>query len=170
MPFALRVVNDGAPAKFDAIEGECQTRVIVSPDPNAQAPTSATMRVALLDRSKPGMGTLGHRQSLALRRKTEVWGIVGWELPDNTPRIVRLFEARFTLKRHGVPIFTTPLYAFAMQSREGVFEETVAEASEEADDARALLKVIDGMQGTLSAGVKELRGLLTVTLYPAPAI
>jgi hypothetical protein len=54
MPFALKIVNDGAPLKFDAIEGECRTRMIVSPDPDAQAPTTATMRATLLDRASRG--------------------------------------------------------------------------------------------------------------------
>jgi hypothetical protein len=47
-----------------------------------------------------------------------------------------------------------------MQSREGVFEEVVAEVSEDADDARALLKVIDGMKGKRSACTEELRAVL----------
>jgi hypothetical protein len=51
-----------------------------------------------------------------------------------------------------------------MQSREGVFEEVVAEVSEDADDARALLKLLDGMQGKRSACLNELRALLTANL------
>jgi hypothetical protein len=61
-------------------------------------------------------------------------------------------------------VFTTPVYAFAMQSREGVFEEVVAEVSEDADDACALLKVLDGMQGNRAAGVKEMRAVLSAVL------
>jgi hypothetical protein len=167
MPFALRIVNDGAPVQFDAIEGECRTRVIVSPDPNAQAPTSATMRVSLLDRSKPETVTLGYGQTLALRDKTEVWGVLSWDLPDDAPPLLGFFEVRFTLKRNGVAVFTTPLYAFAMQNKPGVFEEILAEMDKDRNDARALLKILEGMKGKPSPAVNALREGLKVSLSPA---
>lgn len=170
MPFALRIENTGVPMLFDEIVGECRTILIVSPDTSAKAPKGATMRVALTDRSKPGHVTLAEGDVLKLQDKTEVWGVLGWELPADSPPLLGFFEAQFTLRNDGADVFTMPAYTFAMQSREGVFEEVVAEVSEDADDARALLKVIDGMQGTKSASLKELRALLTVTLDGPPAI
>jgi hypothetical protein len=89
------------------------------------------------------------------------------ELPDDSPPVVGFFEARFTLRRHDLPIFTTPTFAFIVQSREGVYEEIITEASQDVDDARALLKVIDGMEGTQSAQLKGMRVLLKASMPPA---
>jgi hypothetical protein len=163
MPFALKIDNGSAPIQIDGIEGECRTVMVVSPDPNAKLPDS-TMQVGLtagMDKTLPAGDTI------RLAGLTEVWGVIGWDLPAECPPLLGFFEARFTLKRHGVEIFTTPTYAFVMQSREGVFEEIVAEAHHDPEDARNLLKVIDGMQGKLSAGVMELRVLLQAALTPA---
>jgi hypothetical protein len=111
--------------------------------------------------------TLPAGDTIRLAGLTEVWGVVGWDLPAESPPLLGFFEARFTLKRHGVEIFTTPTYAFIMQSREGVFEDIVAEVSEDREDARGLLKVIDGMRGERSACIKALRVALAVALPPA---
>jgi hypothetical protein len=163
MPFALKIDNGSAPIQIDGIEGECRTVMVVSPDPKAKRPDS-TMRVGLT----AGMDkTLPEGDTIRLAGLTEVWGVVGWDLPADSPPLLGFFEARFTLKRHGVEVFTTPTYAFVMQSREGVFEEIVAEAHHDREDARNLIRVIDGMQGRRSAGVKELRALLAGTLPPA---
>jgi hypothetical protein len=167
MPFALRIENSGVPVLFDEIVGECRTILIVSPDTSAKAPKGATMRVALTDRSKPGHVTLAEGDVLMLQDETEVWGVLGWELPGDSPPLLGFFEARFTLRNDGADVFAMPAYAFAMQSREGVFEEIVAEVSEDLEDSRALLKVIDGMEGTRSACLKELRDLPKASLPPA---
>lgn len=163
MPFALKIDHSGSAIQIDAIEGDCRTVVAVSPDPDAKLP-NAPMLVGL---TADGNKTLGRGETITIDGMTDVWCVMGWQLPKDSPPLLGFFEARFTLKRNGVEIFTTPYYAFAMQSRVGVFEEVVAEVSEDRDDARALIKMIDGMRGRRSACIKALRVALTVALPPA---
>jgi hypothetical protein len=163
MPFALRIVNDGRPVEVDEIVGDCRTVVIVSPDPDAKAP-HANLRVGLtadMERTLPA------GDMIKIAGTSEVYGVIGWELPDDSPPVMGFVEARFTLRRKGVPIFTVPNFSFIIQNREGVYQEIVAEASRDPDDARALLKVIDGMKGTHSAQLKGLRALLKAGLPPS---
>jgi hypothetical protein len=163
MPFGLKLDRSGPAILIDGIDVECRTVVVLSPESDAKLP-NVPMLVGL---TAKGRETLREGETIAIAGRTEVWGIVGWELPDDAPPLLGLFEAKFTLKRHDVDVFTTPPYAFAMQSREGVFEAIVAEAQEDTDDARAILKVIERMEGTRSPCLEELRIRLTVALPPA---
>jgi hypothetical protein len=161
MPLGLRIVNDGRPVEVDELVGEYRMVEIVSPDLDAKAPR-AQLRFALTADMER---TLPDGDFIMIAGTEGVWGIVGWELPNDSPPVMGFFEARLTLRRKGVPIFTAPTFAFIMQSREGVYQEIIGEASD--DNVRALLKVIDGMEGTHSAQLKGLRALLKAGLPPA---
>src|SRR5262245_5203335 len=81
MPFALKIDNGGSPTQVDAIAGECHLVNVVSPDPTAKLP-NAGMRIGLTDDRHR---TLGDDDTITLAGMTDVWGIVGWELPDDSP-------------------------------------------------------------------------------------
>ena len=162
LPFSIRVANGGdEPGRVDAVEAHVLSTIpIVAP--GLTAPNDATMPSRVLLFGKELIGGIsqpladGKSIPLVGRQTTDVWCAFDWLLPRRPAPMVMVVSASFALKYDKKSVVETEPVTFVLQSRPGILPAIIQTKFADEAQATAMIRTLDALPGTKSAGVESL--------------